>query len=131
MSYYRNMVFPAWNPLFRRTAMAAVTALVVAGGVFSMFATTNANAANPYAGRQVYQNNCALCHKTGLNAAPKYGNKKAWEPRISQGKETLYNSAINGKGSMPPKGGHPNLTEEEVKTAVDYMVGAAGGWPDS
>lgn len=88
--------------------------------------------ANTYAdgadGGQVYNTYCAVCHKTGLNAAPKMGSKPLWAKRIAQGKETVYNHAINGIRGMPPRGGFANLTDEEVKAAVDYMVGRSGGW---
>ena len=79
--------------------------------------------------QDVYLFACATCHQAGLNAAPKYGNKQAWSPRIEQGRETLYKNTIEGKGAMPPKGGKPSLTEEQVEMAVDYMVNAVGGWP--
>ena len=45
----------------------------------------------------------------GIAGAPKVGDKAAWGPRIAQGKETLYNHAIQGftgkTGVMPAKGG--------------------------
>lgn len=78
----------------------------------------------------VYMFACAQCHETGLNAAPKHGNKQAWSSRIEKGRETMYENTINGMGAMPPKGGKSSLTEEQVKMAVDYMVNAAGGWPE-
>ena len=81
-------------------------------------------------GNDVYLFACAQCHKAGLNAAPKYGDRKAWTPRIEQGRDTVYEHTINGKGAMPPKGGRSTLTDEQVKMAVDYMVDAVGGWPD-
>lgn len=33
------------------------------------------------------------------------------------------------KGSMPPRGGNTKLTDAKVKAAVDFMIGAVGGWP--
>ncbi|CAG9223612.1 hypothetical protein BGLA2_3390001 [Burkholderia gladioli] len=38
--------------------------------------------------------------------------------------DTVYNYALHGKGAMPPKGGS-NAPDDQVKAAVDYMVGAA------
>ncbi|RBL11551.1 c-type cytochrome, partial [Xanthomonas oryzae] len=47
---------------------------------------------------------------------------------IAQGKDTLYKHAIEGYagpdgGIMPPKGGNPGLTEEQVRATVDWMLG--------
>lgn len=85
----------------------------------------------PMDGETVYSRFCVMCHKTGMNGAPKYGNKQAWAPRIAQGKQTLYHAAIHGLRGMPPKGGISGLYDQEVKDAVNYMVQAAGGWKDS
>lgn len=53
------------------------------------------------------------------------GSARDWEPRLAQGKETLYKRALNGyrgeKGSMPSRGSNAKLSEDEVKAAVDYM----------
>ena len=65
------------------------------------------------------------CHATGAAGAPKYGDKAAWAPRIKQGANALYASALHGKGAMPPKGGNTALADDAVKAAVDYMVTAA------
>jgi cytochrome c5 len=84
--------------------------------------------ATPGAGRDaaaIYASLCHTCHDLGVAGAPKKGDKAAWAPRIAAGMESLYHSAINGKGAMPPKGGQVNLTEDEIRAAVDYLVSLA------
>ncbi len=77
-------------------------------------------------GEHVYKATCAMCHATGAGGAPVFGNKADWEPRIAQGKDTLYGHAIKGftgtKGVMPPKGANASLSDEDVKAGVDYMA---------
>lgn len=77
-------------------------------------------------GKGVYDQACMACHAQGVAGAPKFGDAEAWAPRIAKGKDTLYQHAINGfqgdAGVMPPKGGFANLSDEEVKAGVDYMV---------
>ena len=86
-----------------------------------------APAANPEAGKSAYNKTCAMCHAAGVAGAPKPGDKADWGPRIAQGKDTLYKHAIEGfngaKGSMPARGGNAKMSDEDVKAAVDYMVG--------
>ncbi len=75
---------------------------------------------------KLYENHCAACHQLGVAGAPKIDDKAAWLPRIQQGNAVLYQHAINGfdgaTGSMPPKGGFSDLSDEQVKTIVEYMV---------
>lgn len=78
-------------------------------------------------GQQTYDQVCSTCHASGTSGAPKFGDKAAWQPRIKQGKQTLYQHAINGLGAMPPKGGSANLSDEDVQAAVDYMVAEVSG----
>ena len=74
-------------------------------------------------GKRIYDRVCYTCHRSGLLGAPPAGNKQAWMPRVGNGKVALYQSALNGKNDMPPKGGKEDLTDEEVKAAVDYLLG--------
>lgn len=77
-------------------------------------------------GEQVYNTACTACHSTGVAGAPKMGDKAAWEPRVAQGMDTLVSTALKGKGGMPPKGGNMSLSDAEVKSAVEYMIGKSG-----
>lgn len=76
-------------------------------------------------GATVFNSVCGACHNTGAAGAPKTGDKAAWAPRIAQGKEALYKSALTGKNAMPPKGGAADLSDGEIKAAVDFLVGKA------
>jgi len=77
-------------------------------------------------GKKVFGNTCAMCHAAGVAGAPKPGDKADWGPRIAQGKDTLYKHALEGftgaKGMMPARGGSTTLSDDDVKSAVDYMV---------
>ena len=79
----------------------------------------------PKDGLTVFNTVCGACHNTGAAGSPKAGDKAAWAPRIAQGKEALYKSALGGKNAMPPRGGSADLSDAEVKAAVDHMVGLA------
>lgn len=74
------------------------------------------------AGKEIYTATCAMCHDSGMMNAPKPGDKTAWEPRLANGMEAVMKNTIEGFGGMPAKGGNPDLTEEQLKSAVDYMV---------
>ena len=71
-----------------------------------------------------------MCHGSGIGGAPRLVDKEAWAPRIAQGNDTLYQHAIEGftgqSGFMPPKGARMDLSDDEVRGAVDYMINEAG-----
>jgi cytochrome c5 len=98
-----------------RTIVAGALALALLG-------LTSAAAAK--SGEEVYNTTCATCHATGVAGAPRYGNQADWAARVKLGKDALRASAIKGKGAMPPRGGNDNLSESEVRNAVDYMLKA-------
>ncbi|MCE8035315.1 cytochrome c5 family protein [Billgrantia tianxiuensis] len=81
-----------------------------------------ANGASDIDGEAIYNQACMACHMTGAAGAPRRGEAGEWEGRIDQDIETLYDHAINGIGAMPPKGGHTNLSDDEVRAAVDFLV---------
>lgn len=73
-------------------------------------------------GQQIYRQSCAVCHDKGIAGAPKLNDPAAWATRLAQGIDTLYNTALRGKGAMPAKGGNPTLADADVKAAVDFMA---------
>ena len=79
----------------------------------------------PQDGATVYNSVCSACHASGAAGAPKAGDKAAWAPRIATGTPALVKSAINGKNAMPAKGGNPDLSDAEIKAAVEYLIGLA------
>jgi cytochrome c5 len=80
-------------------------------------------------GKEVYDAACFVCHTPGAAGAPKLGDATAWGTRLEKGLDVLYHNSINGfmgtAGMMPPKGGRPDFSDDDVKAAVDYMVSNA------
>ena len=101
--------------------------LVIAAGLFAASAT----AQTLKSGEQVYKETCFACHATKVDKAPQFGDKKAWKPLIEEGQHILTSHAWVGVRGMPPKGGKPDLSQEEFARATAFMVRAAGGdWKD-
>lgn len=73
----------------------------------------------------IYQSTCVACHGSGVLNAPRFGDKTAWAPRVSQGINTLTQHAINGIRNMPAKGTCTTCSDEEIHAAVEYMVAKA------
>jgi cytochrome c5 len=92
-----------------------VASLIAAGSVFAATA------------EETYKTSCSTCHDAGVANAPKLGDKAAWAPRIKQGKDALYKSALQGKPgtAMVAKGGFANLSDADVKGVVDFMMAKA------
>ena len=78
-------------------------------------------------GWTVFNRTCTVCHWPGVGGAPRIGDKNTWKARIDSGRTVLYRHAINGwTGSsgkrMPARGGNWNLTDDQVRAAVDYII---------
>lgn len=76
------------------------------------------------AGAVLYEKQCKVCHEKGLLAAPVFGDKEAWTPRIAQGIDTLHMHSAKGFNKMPAQA-NAEVSEAQVHAAVDYMVAAA------
>jgi len=78
-------------------------------------------------GQKIWAGTCQACHGLGEAGSPKITDKKAWAPRIAKGIETLRQHALEGfigpSGTMmPERGGNPELTDEQIIAAIEYMV---------
>lgn len=73
-------------------------------------------------GEQVYNGLCKTCHDTGIAEAPIAGSEQMAQRLSEKGIDTLVSNAINGINVMPPKGGNPTLTDEQIQAAVEFML---------
>ncbi len=77
-------------------------------------------------GKGVYDQSCSICHSNGVAGAPILNDVASWAPRIAQGIEVLVDHAVKGfeggSGVMPAKGGFTQLSDEQVRSAVEYML---------
>lgn len=74
-------------------------------------------------GRQVYLSACIACHQNGEMSAPIIGNGESWAKRLkSSGLNNLYNNVIYGYNSMPIKGACVTCSNNDIISAVDYIL---------
>ncbi len=114
---------PAGEVVVDPNAPAPVAAPVVAVAAPASGASATSGGGDAAKGKSVYDAACMACHAAGVAGAPKTGDKAAWAPRLKTGKDALHAAAIKGKGAMPAKGGNAALSDDDVKAAVDYLIG--------
>jgi len=73
-------------------------------------------------GKADYDKSCSLCHASDNMGAPDVGNKDAWTKVMEKGMDTVLKNAIGGTGGMPPRGGNPDLTDDQIKVIIEYML---------
>ncbi len=82
---------------------------------------------DPNAGEKIFKEFCATCHgKPPLIdiKAPRIGDKKIWQALLqAQGMSTLLNMTIKGFGAMPARGGCFECSDEQLRGAIEYMIG--------
>ncbi len=116
-----------FNFVTTRVLLSASVMLFVIVNVSSVFANPLYVISGDKKGREIWMSNCEACHGYGIADAPIPMNPDEWDFRIAKGKDVLYEHAINGfigpdYSMMPARGGNNDLSDEEVKLAVDYMV---------
>jgi cytochrome c5 len=74
-------------------------------------------------GRQVYFTACVICHRDGQMSAPLIGDSENWYSRLrTSGLTGLYRRAIDGYNSMPVKGACVTCSDNDIISAVDYLL---------
>ena len=74
-------------------------------------------------GKQVYVSSCIICHQNGEMSAPLIGNTANWYMRLrDSGLTGLYRHAVEGYNSMPIKGACVTCSDNDVISAVDYIL---------
>jgi cytochrome c5 len=80
-------------------------------------------------GEQVVAETCGKCHSTGEGGAPKIGDRDAWIKRAKDGYARVLKSALKGHAGMPARGGLAELSDAEIKRAIDYMLKSGSATP--
>jgi cytochrome c5 len=79
-------------------------------------------------GKLVFERNCGVCHDGwGGYGAPGIGNFDVWKKAFRSGERSMLKAVIEGRNSMPAKGGNPTLSEDDVRAAVRYIVEMVDG----
>ena len=79
--------------------------------------------AAPIDGQAIYNSGCNACHDMAVAGAPKPGSPEMAE-RAQRGLDDLVATGIEGiQGTtMMPKGGRSDLSDEEFRAAVEFMI---------
>jgi len=77
-------------------------------------------------GKTIYYSDCSVCHGTtsqkGIPQAPGLTDSTVF---LSKSTDELLSIIKKGIGAMPARGGHPDLTDEELKAAIEYIRSVA------
>lgn len=79
-------------------------------------------------GEDIYKAKCSSCHDSGAGQAPRVSVSAEWREREARGRSAMYESAIKGipATAMAAKGGYAELSDEDVRRAVDFMLARVG-----
>ncbi|MCW8400468.1 c-type cytochrome [Legionella sp. PATHC038] len=73
-------------------------------------------------GKDIYQKNCVACHGVdGKGTSPAFPDFTKKGGVLSKSSSVLLQNTIKGIGGMPPKGGNPSLSDDDLKAALDYI----------
>lgn len=72
-------------------------------------------------GKMIYDTVCAACHATGVADAPMPGSTEM-ATRAEKGLDALVKTALEGLNAMPARGGRPDLSDEQIKAVVEFML---------
>ncbi len=103
----------------RATArLLAILGVIMAGGVGAADTT----------GESTYQSSCIACHGAdGAGVLPDVPDLTATDGPLTVANEVLVKRIAEGYQSpgspmaMPPRGGNPSLSDEDLKAVVNYM----------
>jgi len=80
---------------------------------------------DPEAGKKINQQFCSTCHAKEPSidlGAPRFRVKKDWETRMKKGLDAMLTVTTVGINQMPPRGGCFECSDEQLKSAILYML---------
>jgi len=78
--------------------------------------------AGPRSGESIVNSFCIACHGTGMANAPKVADAAVWGTVMEPGMDVVLASAKKGKNVMPAMGLCMDCSDEELISAINYLV---------
>ena len=73
-------------------------------------------------GKQIFQKNCIACHGIdGKGTSPAFPDFTKKGGVLDQPSSVLLHNITHGIGGMPPRGGNPSLSDNDLKAALEYI----------
>jgi cytochrome c5 len=72
-------------------------------------------------GSEVYKKHCVVCHASGVAGAPIAHDEAIWAARKNKDIDSLLKTALKGEKAMPPKGTCMTCSDDELKSAIEFM----------
>ena len=108
--------------------MASVTSTAKRAWVAAMVITATSPALTVASGESVYQGTCIACHGAGGEGTlPGVSDLSESNGPLTKSDDELKRNIVNGFRSpgspltMPPKGGDPSLSDEDIDAVIRYM----------
>ncbi len=86
------------------------------------------NLANAESGKDIYMQNCALCHgddgRGSMPGVPDLVENQTWSKKSNNKLLKLIKKGIETPGAsmmMPPKGGNDKLSDKQLLKSIEYM----------
>ena len=74
-------------------------------------------------GQELFDTICKGCHDTGMMDAPLIRSAEFKERLAKKGFDKLFEDAKSGIGDMPAKGSCGDCSDDELKTAIRFLLG--------
>ena len=118
----RHHIFFALFILFSCAASSAAESLPVMDDAIQKEAKEAWRARRLAYGEEIYNQACGSCHDEGLSGAPAIGDQQAWSERSPFWSAVLFEHSKDGYLAMPAKGNHPELTDQAIDAAGEYLL---------
>ena len=98
-----------------------MTYLLILGGCFGAKTPPQPLKPDFERGMRVFNVFCSDCHQNPDNEAPQLDEADDWDLRTIQWTSILKNHTKVGFLGMPAKGGHPELTDQNIRDALYFI----------